>query len=106
MTRGNFPTAQGEIAGAADTEARGQVGLHFRFREGALRSQLSPARCSRLLAQKVLTVHAHMPCARYLDFGKGATLSLIKPIRARSRTSAFNLFPTSCEAGTKRIGID
>ena len=29
-----------------------------------------------------------MPCARYLDFGKGATLSLIKPIGARSRTSA------------------
>ena len=51
-------------------------------------------------------MHAHMPCARYLDFGKGATLSLIKPIRARSRRSAFNLFPTSCEAGTKRIGID
>jgi len=49
-------------------------------------------------------VHAHMPCARYLDFGKGATLSLIEPIRARSRTSAFKLFPTSCEAGTKRIG--
>ena len=51
-------------------------------------------------------MHAHMPCARYLDFGKDATLSLIKPIRARSRRSAFNLFPTSCEAGTKRIGID
>jgi hypothetical protein len=52
-----------EIASAADTEARGQVGLHFCFRKGCTvapgiswpkqsrRQWASPARCGRLLAQ-------------------------------------------------------
>ena len=38
VTDVSFRLLGDEIAGAADTEARGQVGLHFRFREGCRRS--------------------------------------------------------------------